>query len=88
MPPPARSPSPPPLEPIPDDPADYVLFAVLHPERGLSTLPGLKNEDFDMLKTAVSDAVYHKREEVLEHVRLCLGIKGDEDALIQAILSI
>ena len=85
MPPPARSP---PLEPIPDDPGDYVLFAVLHPERELPTLPGLTNADFVLLKSAVSNALDDNHVEVIEHVRLCLAIKGDEDALVQAILSI
>ena len=86
MPPPAR----PPATPLPQDPIDYVMFAALHQDRHLPTLPGLSDADFEMIYTTAMQALRDGRPEVIvrQGITHCLDNKGDADAFTQSVLSI
>ena len=85
MPPPVRLP----LEPLPLDPIDYVLFAARHMERGVPPLPDFTELDFGLMCEMVWDALHHGREAtVRERVRDCIAHIADENAFNVAVLSI
>ena len=91
-PPPARSITPPsdlPL-PLPDDPSDYVFFAVMHPDLALPTLPGISVDDFELIKSGVTKAVHNGRDEKIvgERVRNCFDCISDADSFLQRVLAI
>ena len=83
----ARSPPPPPL---PDDPIDYVIYAARHKEPPLPTLPGIEQNDFELLFLLVWDALENGLAEahVRESVQRCIALVGDNEAFTQAMLEI
>ena len=87
---PAQSTNPISSTPIPENPSDYVVFAAMHPDLALPPLPGITDDDFEFMKTAVTKAMNNGRNEriVSERMRNCFDCIGAGDAFIQHVLSI
>ena len=75
---------------LPDDSSDYVVFASLHPELAVPTLPGLRAEDFELMKMGVTKALHNGRDEgiVGERVRNCFNCIADADSFLQRVFAI